>query len=76
MCINVSNLFQFSHLSRTELEFAELLLVADAAELVEDVVVSLVLRLEDHPRLLQQVRPHVRRQDVQVLVEVDLDELA
>ena len=50
--------------------------MGDAAELVEDVVVALVGRLEHDPRLLQQVGPHVGRRDVVRLVEVDLDELA
>ena len=60
----------------TELELLEVLAVGDAAELVEDVVVALVGRLEHHTRLLQQVGPHVRRRDVVGFVEVYLNELA
>ncbi len=46
--------------------------ICGGAQLVEDVVVSLLRRLEDDARLLEQVRAHVGAHDRVALAEADL----
>mmetsp|Transcript_21248 Transcript_21248/g.82449 ORF Transcript_21248/g.82449 Transcript_21248/m.82449 type:complete len:356 (-) Transcript_21248:194-1261(-) len=63
-------------LSGTEGVLGLLLLGHAVRHLVKDVEVALSLGLEDEARLLQQVAAHARSDDVVILVELDLDELA
>ena len=46
------------------------------AQLIKDVIVSLVRGLEHNARFLQEVRAHVRTNDVVIAVEIDLQVLA
>lgn len=45
-------------------------------KLIEYVIVSFILRLEYHPRLLEEVCPHARTNNVEGLIEIDLGVLA